>query len=85
MFKGMFQKIKTHPSRGLRISAGILLIILGLLGFLPVLGFWMIPLGVILLSVDFHWARRIRRKFEVWYNRRKHKRRARTSGAPKQD
>ena len=77
MFKNLFNKLKSHPSRGLRISVGILLVIFGLLGFLPVLGFWMIPLGVILLSVDFHWARRMRRRFETWYGRRKHKRQVR--------
>ncbi len=82
MFKNLFHKIKTHPSRGLRISAGILLVILGLLGFLPVLGFWMIPLGVILLSVDFHWARRMRRKFEIWYGQHKRKRKRRPSKPP---
>jgi len=31
---------------------GILLILAGLLGFLPVHGFWMIPLGVALLATD---------------------------------
>jgi hypothetical protein len=31
---------------------GILLILAGMLGFLPVLGFWMIPLGVALLATD---------------------------------
>lgn len=77
MFKDLFNKLKTHRSRGLRMSIGILLVIGGLLGFLPVVGFWMIPLGVILLSVDFHWARRMRRKFEIWYGRRKQKRQAR--------
>ena len=73
MFNNLLHKLKTHPSRGLRISAGILLVIFGLLGFLPIVGFWMIPLGVILLSVDFHWARRMRRTLEVWYGRRKRK------------
>ncbi len=34
----------------LRWTAGILLIAGGLLGFLPVLGFWMIPLGVLVLA-----------------------------------
>ena len=82
MFNELFHKLKTHPSRGLRISVGILLVIFGLLGFLPVLGFWMIPLGVILLSVDFHWARHTRRKFEIWYGRRKQKRQARLNKPP---
>lgn len=76
MVKKHFNKLKNHRSKGIRITAGILLVVFGLLGFLPILGFWMIPLGIILLSVDFHWARRLRRKFEVWWGRRTRKRRA---------
>lgn len=38
---------------------GVLLILGGVLGFLPVLGFWMIPLGLALLATDIpplrHW------------------------------
>jgi hypothetical protein len=34
----------------LRWSAGVLLIAGGVLGFLPVLGFWMIPLGVLFIA-----------------------------------
>lgn len=34
----------------LRWSLGVLLIAGGVLGFLPVVGFWMIPLGVLLLA-----------------------------------
>lgn len=40
-------------SRWLRIPIGVLLIAGGLLGFLPILGFWMVPLGAVLLSEDF--------------------------------
>jgi len=40
------------------------------LGFLPVLGFWMIPLGLLVLSVDLPAVRRWRRQFTVWWNRR---------------
>lgn len=57
-------------SRPLRIALGILLIILGLLGFLPVLGFWMIPLGLLVLSVDLPIVRRWRRQLTVWWHRR---------------
>ncbi len=53
-----FNALKNHPNRALRISAGVLLIVGGLFGVLPVLGFWMLPLGLILLSVDFEWAKR---------------------------
>ena len=38
--------------RYLRLPLAVLLIAGGFLGFLPVLGFWMIPLGLVLLAVD---------------------------------
>jgi len=57
-----------------RIVVGILFIVGGVLGFLPVLGFWMIPLGLLILSVDFPIVRRFRRRHEVklgrWWQRR---------------
>ena len=49
---------------------GILLVACGLLGFLPVLGFWMIPLGLLVLSVDIPMVRRWRRQLTVWWHRR---------------
>jgi hypothetical protein len=42
----------------------------GVLGFLPILGFWMLPLGLLVLSVDSHPIRRVRRRAEVWWGRR---------------
>ncbi len=57
-------------SRALRIAVGSLLIFAGLAGFLPILGFWMIPLGLIVLSIDLPWARRGRRRLSVWFHRR---------------
>jgi hypothetical protein len=44
---------------------GLALVAGGVLGFLPVLGFWMIPLGLIILSIDSPIVRRWRRKLEV--------------------
>lgn len=55
--------------RPARIALGIVLILGGLAGFLPILGFWMIPLGVVVLSVDFPFIRRMRRRFMVWFGR----------------
>ena len=63
--------IRVPTSRPLRIAMGIALIIGGFLGFLPILGFWMIPLGVMVLSVDFHPVRRFRRLVEVRWGRNK--------------
>jgi hypothetical protein len=58
-------------SKPLRIGIGILLVAGGLVGFLPVLGFWMIPLGLLVLSVDLPIVRRWRRQLTVWWHRRK--------------
>ena len=58
-------------SKPLRIGLGILLVAFGLFGFLPVLGFWMIPLGLLVLSVDLPFVRRWRRQLTVWWHRRK--------------
>lgn len=69
------RKIQVPGSPVLRLVIGILLLIGGLLGFLPVLGFWMIPLGILVLSIDFHPIRRFRRRFEVRYGRWRQKRR----------
>ena len=52
-------------SRIARTLLGVALIIAGMLGFLPVVGFWMIPLGLLVLSVDFPAVRRWRRRWTV--------------------
>jgi purine-cytosine permease-like protein len=61
-------------SRGLRICIGVLLILFGILGFLPVLGFWMIPLGLLVLSYEFATVRRLRRRLVVWWEKRRQRR-----------
>ncbi|MGI9014263.1 MAG: hypothetical protein ACR2GY_08435 [Phycisphaerales bacterium] len=58
-----------------RISLGIFLIVCGLLGFLPILGFWMVPMGFLVLSIDLPFVRRWRRRFQVWYETRKRRKR----------
>ena len=58
-------------SKPIRLGLGILLIAGELVGFLPVVGFWMIPLGLLVLSVDIPAVRRRRRKLAVWWHRRK--------------
>jgi hypothetical protein len=57
-------------SRLLRISIGGVLVVFGMFGFLPVLGFWMIPVGLLILSVDIPRVRRWRRRFAVWFSRK---------------
>lgn len=65
------REFRMPQSRRMRVSIGVLLVILGLFGFLPVLGFWMIPLGIVVLSYEFHAIRRLRRRFLVWREKRK--------------
>jgi hypothetical protein len=61
-------------NRFARLAVGLLLIIGGVLGFLPILGFWMVPLGLLVLSYDLPPVRRWRRRFLVhhseWFRRR---------------
>lgn len=43
---------RRHIPPGLRLVAGLVLIGGGVLGFLPILGFWMVPLGVAVAALD---------------------------------
>src|SRR5262245_48225757 len=62
--------IPVPGSRIPRVILGLLLVLGGLAGFLPILGFWMIPLGFLVLSIDLPIVRRGRRKVQVWFGRR---------------
>ncbi|MBW7837928.1 MAG: hypothetical protein H3C28_14980 [Sphingomonadales bacterium] len=68
-------KINIPDSQLVRMALGVILILGGLVGFLPVVGFWMLPLGMLVLSYDFPLVRRWRRRMEVvlgrWYKRLK--------------
>ncbi len=66
----MGRKFRVPDSPHVRLGAGVLLILGGVFGFLPVLGFWMIPLGLVILSVDLPAVRRIRRRSEVYLGRK---------------
>jgi uncharacterized membrane protein len=63
--------VPVPASRIARILLGLILILGGLFAFLPVLGLWMVPLGLLVLSVDFAFVRRWRRKAELWWAKRK--------------
>lgn len=69
-------RLKQHPSQSVRIGAAILLIIGGLLGFLPVLGFWMLPLGLVLLVINWPPYWRARRRFVRWRRDRRQRKAA---------
>jgi hypothetical protein len=58
-------------SRIARLILGIVLMVGGVFSILPVLGLWMLPLGLLVLSVDLAIVRRWRRRLEVWWTRRR--------------
>jgi hypothetical protein len=70
------RSIPMPRSRVARLCIGSALIIGGILGFLPILGFWMVPLGILILSQDLSFVRRRRRRLEVWWGRRRREKRA---------
>jgi hypothetical protein len=52
------EHLRQPSASWVRVPLGILLVLGGLLGFLPVLGFWMVPLGLVLLALDVALLRR---------------------------
>lgn len=47
-----------HLPPGVRAGLGLLAMVCGVVGFLPVVGFWMLPLGVVLIALDIPPLRR---------------------------
>jgi 4-alpha-glucanotransferase len=66
--------IRKPELRLLRLVSGVLLVLFGCVGFLPILGFWMVPLGLLLLAQDVTFLRRptvnaiywVERKVKAW-------------------
>ena len=53
-----------------RLPIGILLILGGIVGFLPILGFWMVPLGLIVVAKDFLPLQPLLVRFLDWVGRK---------------
>lgn len=53
----------------LRLLLGTLCVIGGIFGFLPILGFWLIPVGLVLFAWD---VPRYRRRIRAWMRRTRH-------------
>ena len=62
--------LRRPSSRWVRLPAGVLLVCGGLLSILPLLGIWMLPLGLILLAEDIAPLRRARDRLLDWVERR---------------
>ena len=76
--------IELPRNRMVRIGLGVSLVILGgVFGWLPILGYWMVPLGLLVLASDSAVIRRWNRRAGVaivgWWRGRKSKRNAPTA------
>lgn len=56
--------------RWVRIPVAALMIVGGFLGFLPILGFWMVPLGLMLLALDVPFLKPPIARATLWVERR---------------
>jgi len=77
--RGFIDWVRGRASRFVRIPLGLLLIVGGVLSFLPVLGIWMLPLGLLILAIDIPVLRGpvmravlwIEKAWHAWRDRRK--------------
>lgn len=77
----LLERIRQPKARWVRIPLGILLVFGGIFSFLPVLGIWMLPLGLLLLALDLVFLQgpvnsaivRGTRKWSTWSRARRDK------------
>ena len=70
--------LEADSARLIRFPVALLMIFGGLLAFLPVLGLWMLPLGLMLLALDLPFLQgpvsglivKVRRRFAIFWRRR---------------
>lgn len=78
---GWLERVRRPEARWIRIPLGILLVLGGIFSFLPVLGIWMLPLGLLLLALDLVFLQgpvnnaivRGTRKWSTWQRARRDK------------
>ena len=63
--------LRSPPARPVRLPAGALLCAGGVFGMLPVLGFWMLPAGLVLLAEDVPPLQRATGRMLGWVERRR--------------
>jgi len=67
---GFLTWIRQPSSRLVRIPVGILLILGGVLSFLPILGVWMLPLGLFLIALDLRFLQGPLNRASFWVQRK---------------
>lgn len=77
--RGFLRWVRKPSLWFVRVPIGFLLVLGGIFSILPVLGLWMLPLGLLLLALDLpflqapvNWAIIVlRRKWDLWQRNRK--------------
>lgn len=64
------RRVRKPDARLIRIPIGVLLVLGGVFSFLPVLGLWMLPLGLLLIALDVAFLKRPVGRVLVWGMRR---------------
>lgn len=67
---GFLDWVRRPSSRLVRIPLGILLVIGGIFSFLPVLGIWMLPLGLFLIALDLPFLQGPLNRMSFWVQRK---------------
>jgi hypothetical protein len=62
----IFRKLRHPDARWFRIPLGLLCVVGGVFSFLPVLGLWMLPLGLLLIAYDVPVLRKPVGHFTIW-------------------
>ncbi len=62
--------LRRPSSRLVRIPLAILLVVGGVLSFLPILGLWMLPLGLILIAQDLPFLQKPTERMLGWIERK---------------
>jgi hypothetical protein len=69
-FRSSIRWLRQPSTLWIRMPVGALLTCGGVLGFLPVLGFWMLPIGLVLLADDVPLLRSVRSQMLDWIEHR---------------
>jgi hypothetical protein len=62
----ILRKLRHPDARWVRIPVGLLCVVGGVFSFLPVLGLWMLPLGLLLIAYDGPFLRKPVGYFTIW-------------------
>lgn len=71
--RGFIVWVRRPSSRLLRIPLGVLLVLGGVFSFLPILGVWMLPLGLLILALDIPPLQKPTVRGALWIERQWHR------------